>query len=166
MRPLATVSAGGAEAATRSRSGVATGLEVREASLIRRCRLGHGSIRTDRINIVRTSRVMNAVCEYEGEGENAEANDNRREDERLWYRVREWRGCDAFRSDERRCSASDTRCGKDQHVRSVRQQAQADDELRQTSPQHEIEARGVEHSGNNRQQEFHVNPQSEQLRRA
>ena len=47
---------------------------------------------------------------------------------------------------------------ENQDVGPVRQQAEADDQLRQPAPHHQIEARGIQHAGDDREQQFHLTP--------
>ena len=48
--------------------------------------------------------------------------------------------------DERRLRPRHTRSGENQDVRPVREQAETDDQLRQPTPQHQIQPGGIEHA--------------------
>ena len=56
---------------------------------------------------------------------------------------------------DRRLRARQSAGGEDQQVRAVRQQAKADDQLRQPAAQHQVDAGGVEHARGQRQEHFH-----------
>ena len=138
-----------------TRMGSARSIRRAPASPTRRGRVG-----SDRVDVVRAGGLVDTVRQDQGEGEHAEADDDGREDQRLRHGIRE-RSAAMLGAVMIGGLARVTPGGREnQDVRPVRQQAETDDQLRQPPPQHQVEARGIQHAGDDGEQQFHLTPRS------
>src|SRR5690606_12586117 len=92
-------------------------------------------------DVVAAAGVMHTVREHQCKREHTKTDDDGSQNERLGYRVRKWRlqRLIAGWNHGWRCACEPAR-GEDQDIGAVREQPQTDDELRQASPQQQINA--------------------------
>jgi hypothetical protein len=95
---------------------------------------------------------VDSVREHESERQHTEANDDRGEDERLWNGIRKLIRARRCCRNERRLATHDAGGRQNQNVCPVRQQSEADDQLGQPAPEHQVYSGRIQHTSGDGQE--------------
>ena len=113
------------------------------------CPTSRGGVGSNHVDVVGTGRPMHTVSQYERKCEHSEADDDGREDQGLRNGICElirWQGRIL---DERRLGPRHAGGRQDENVGPVRKQTEPDDQLGESSSQHEVQPGRIEHTREN-----------------